>query len=109
MARKPCKIKVKLPNGKIVVPELGKQLVDKFGSKEGERLLNSVLSKDFYGYFGNFVKNSKSEHFEGKLDNQEMPLMEGYAKRKKWDNIEQGVISDKYGFFDPKNIRIVWL
>ena len=106
MARKPCKIKVKLPNGKIVVPELGKQLVDKFGSKEGERLLNSVLSKDFYSYFGNFVKNSKSEHFEGKLDNQDMPLMEHVLKYKEEVYDQKAPISLKEKYLGKKTKEV---
>ena len=82
MAKKPCKIKVKLPNGEEIVPELGNQLVQKFGSAKGEAILNAILSKDFYEYFGNFLNNPKSEFFQGKLDNQNMPLLEYVLKFK---------------------------
>ena len=82
MAKKPCKIKVKLPNGKVVVPKLGNELVKEFGSKEGHNILRSVLSKEFYEHFGNFLENRNSEFFEGKLDNQGMPLMEHVLKFK---------------------------
>ena len=29
---------------------------------------------------------------------QEMPLIDGFAKRRKWNNINYGIIADKYGF-----------
>ena len=76
MARKPCKIKVTLPTGKQVYPALGKELSEKFGTNKGDEILQSVLSKEFFQYFGNFIANPKSEFFEGKLDKQGMPLLE---------------------------------
>lgn len=97
MAKRPCKIKVTLPDGKVVIPELGNQLVEKFGSSKGEDILRSVLNKDFYEYFGNFVANPKSELFEGKLDKQSMPLMEHVLKFKEevLDNKTEN-LKDKY-------------
>tara|TARA_R100000655_G_scaffold103136_2_gene149377 strand:+ start:401 stop:748 length:348 start_codon:yes stop_codon:yes gene_type:complete len=40
---------------------------------------------------------------------QEMPLIDGIAKRKKWDNINQGVIAEKYGFDSTWNMNITIL
>ena len=40
---------------------------------------------------------------------QEMPLMDGFAKRKKWDNIEYGFIAEKYGFESVWDMNITIL
>ena len=37
---------------------------------------------------------------------QEMPLMEGYAKRSKWDNIPYSIIANKYGFESSYHMNI---
>ena len=97
MAKKPCKIKVTLSSGDVVVPELGNQLVEEFGSTKGEEILRSVLSKDFYEYFGNFIANPKSELFKGKLDKEGMPLLEHVLKFKEevFDNKKVN-IKEKY-------------
>ena len=37
---------------------------------------------------------------------QEMPLMEGIAKRSKWDNIPYSIIANKYGFESTWDMNI---
>ena len=37
---------------------------------------------------------------------QEMPLMEGYAKRSKWDNIPYSIIANYYGFESSYHLNI---
>ena len=37
---------------------------------------------------------------------QEMPLIEGIAKRRKWDNIPYSIIANKYGFESSYHMNI---